>query len=57
MPLVEPPEALADKLWNHLNGENRVALAVKAIDPSAERSTVSIRNRLAAQKKKSAARG
>ena len=50
MPLVESAELLADALWNHLNGENRVALAVKAIDPVAGKASVVIRNRLTAKK-------
>jgi hypothetical protein len=45
MPLAEGPERLADTMWNHLNGENRVALAVKAIDPSGGPSRVILQNR------------
>ena len=50
MPLPEGPEKLADMIWNHLNNENRVALAVKAIDAQAGTSMVILRNRHKAKK-------
>lgn len=47
MPLGDDAETIADTLWNHLNGENRVALAVKSIDPASGQADVVIRNKLA----------
>ena len=44
MPLGDAVESLADTIWNHLNNENRVALAVKAIDPKGGPSNVVLRN-------------
>lgn len=45
LPLSGDSEALADEYWGCLNGDNRVALAVKSIDPGGGTSTLTIRNR------------
>jgi len=45
MPIGDTPERIADTFWTHLNGENRVALVVKAIESSGQAEVV-IRNKL-----------
>ncbi|MCH8883878.1 MAG: SPOR domain-containing protein [SAR324 cluster bacterium] len=45
LPLSGDSEALADEYWECLNGDNRVALAGKSIDPGGGTSTLTIRNR------------
>ena len=45
LPLAGAPDAVADRIWSALNEENRVSLAVKAIDLATGASTVTLRNK------------
>lgn len=45
LPLAGDAESVADTLWEALNADNRVSLAVKAIDPATGRSSITVRNR------------
>lgn len=45
MPLAGGIEAIADSVWDALNADNRVSLAVKAIDLASRTSTIALRNK------------
>jgi hypothetical protein len=48
LPLEDEPEALADRYWNALDADNRVALAVKRIPRGGGESQIFLRNRFSA---------
>ncbi|MCI0532988.1 hypothetical protein L0Y49_02090 [bacterium] len=51
LPLKGGIEMVAETLWNALNPENRVAIAVKFIDLEDDESTVKIINKYRRQKR------
>lgn len=57
LPLLGDPDRLPDALWNHLNEENRVALALKSIDIHTGQSTVILRNRFHLRSRERTAHG
>ena len=45
MPLMGAPEDLMEKYWASLNPDNKIALALKVIDPTTGRSSIRVKNR------------